>query len=93
MPPNSSLGVTPDQIGAEALTAVPALKITDTADAQVVVAFESGQCFSDGFAGNCGSLQSAGYCGWHSAAQIGAGPAYLPYVNLPWQLDAVQGNG
>ena len=85
--------VTPNDIATEALNAMAPLKITDTADAQVVVAFESGQCFSDGFAGNCGSLQSTGYCGWHSAAQIGAGPAYLPYVNLPWQLDAVQGCG
>ena len=85
--------VTPNEIATEALSAMTPLKITDTADAQVVVAFESGQCFNDGFAGDCGSLQQSGYCGWHSAVKTGTGTAYLPYVNLPWQLDAVQGCG
>jgi serine protease len=80
-------------IAAEAKAVASTAKITDTADAQVVVAFESGQCFNDGFAGNCGSLQSSGYCGWHSAVKTGTGAAYLPYVNLPWQLDALQGCG
>jgi hypothetical protein len=94
-PPSTSLGVTPDDIAAEALSLVSKAGITDAADAQVVVASQAGTCFSDGFAGNCGSLQSSGgYCGWHSAAPITAGStAYLPYVNLPWQLDAGYGCG
>jgi 3D (Asp-Asp-Asp) domain-containing protein len=92
-PPNSATtGVTPKEIASEALRLVS--KITDKADAQVVVAFESNTCFSDGFAGSCGMLQSSGgYCGWHSAAQLTPGSAYLPYVNLPWQLDAQYGCG
>ena len=85
--------VTPDEIATEALSSMTPLKITDTADAQVVVAFESGQCFSDGFAGNCGVLQNSGYCGWHTAAPTGTGTAYLPFINLPWQLDANVGCG
>jgi Putative Ig domain/Ricin-type beta-trefoil lectin domain len=84
--------VTPDDIASEALSMMSKFGITDTtaADAQVVVASQSGTCFSDGFAGDCGALSSSsGYCGWHSATQISSSStAYLPYVNLPWQYDA-----
>jgi hypothetical protein len=83
--------VTENDIAAEALTLVSPASITHTADAQVVVAFESGTCFDDGFAGNCGAPQSNGYCGWHSAVQSGS--SYLPFVNMPWQLDAGTGCG
>jgi hypothetical protein len=83
--------VTPNDIAAEALGLVSPASITDTADAQVVVAFESGTCFSDGFGGNCGAPQSTGYCAWHSA--VPSGSSYLPFVNMPWQLDAGIGCG
>ena len=84
--------VTPQDISTEALTLLS--HITDTADAQVVVASQAGTCFSDGFAGSCGSLSSnGGYCGWHDAVQIPNTTAYLPYMNLPWQLDANYGCG
>jgi hypothetical protein len=61
--------------------------ITDPDNSQVVVAFESGTCFNDGFAGSCGVQQNSGYCAWHNALLATSGPAYLPYTNLPWQLD------
>jgi hypothetical protein len=53
---NPLTGLTSDDIGAEALTFLSHINITDTADAQVVVASQSGTCFGDGFAGSCGSL-------------------------------------
>ncbi len=83
-PPNP---VTPDDLAAEADTVRTAAGITDLTDAQVVVASAPGTCFSDGFAGSCGSIQSGvGYCGWHSYAIDSSGN--LPYTNLPFQLDA-----
>lgn len=86
--------VTPDDIASEAGGFATSVGITDTADAQVVVAFESGTCFSDGFGGNCGSEQSSGYCGWHSAAISSTNSSvYVPFINLPWQLDAGTGCG
>ena len=88
--PQSS--VTPQDIGAEALKIVS--HITDTADAQVVVAAQSGTCFSDGFAGDsCKPAENADYCGWHDAVAVPNSTGYLPYVNLPWQLDANYGCG
>ncbi len=85
--------VTPGDLAAEALAMAAKFGITDTADAQVVIASQSGTCFSDGFAGNGGNCapapQGSGYCGWHSVAKTSQGnSAYLPYINLPWQLDA-----
>jgi serine protease len=89
---NPLTGLTSDDISAEALTLLS--HITDTADAQVVIASQSGTCFGDGFAGSCGKLSpNGGYCGWHDAVQIPNTTAYLPYVNLPWQLDANYGCG
>jgi 3D (Asp-Asp-Asp) domain-containing protein len=89
-PPNP---VTPDDIASEALGLISTAGITDPADAQVVVASQAGTCFSDGFAGNGGNCAfpptATSYCGWHSAARVSPGSSvYLPYVNLPWQLDA-----
>ena len=45
--------VTPDDIAAEAIATASRFGIKDLADAQVVVAAQSGTCFSDGF--NCGA--------------------------------------
>ena len=93
---NPKIGLTSTDIGTEALTLLS--HITDTADAQVVVASQSGTCFADGFAGDpagCGPPpnQSPDYCGWHDAVQVPSTTAYLPYINLPWQLDASYGCG
>jgi Ricin-type beta-trefoil lectin domain len=83
-PPNP---VTFADLAAEAETVRTAAGITDLTDAQVVVAAAPGTCFSDGFAGNCGSInQSGGYCAWHSVAADSSGN--LPFTNLPFQLDA-----
>lgn len=88
-PPNP---VTPDDLAAEAYSVISAAGITDLADAQVVVASAPGTCFSDGFAGSCGSTQQNGtYCGWHSYATGSSGN--LPFVNLPFLLDAGAGCG
>jgi hypothetical protein len=77
--------VTPDDLAAEADALATKLGITDLADAQIVVASQSGTCFSDGFAGSCGTISSSSsaYCGWHSITSSG-----LPFTNLPYQLDA-----
>jgi Ricin-type beta-trefoil lectin domain/Putative Ig domain len=85
-PPTS---VTPDDLAAEAISVVSKAKITDLTDAQIVVAAQSGTCFSDGFAGSCGTASSTGsYCGWHDYAVGGGLTGDLPFVNLPYQPDA-----
>ena len=83
--------VTPDNLAAEAAAVASFDKVTDFTDTQIIVASQSGTCFSDGFAGNCGTLQSSGYCAWHSAAT--GGSQLLPFVNLPFVLDAGTGCG
>ena len=83
-PPNP---VTENDLDTEAAAFVSHFGITDLTDAQVVVASAPGTCFSDGFAGNCGTPSaSGGYCGWHSWVSTGTGR--LPFTNLPFQLDA-----
>ena len=81
--------VTPDDIAAEAIAAASRFGIKDLADAQVVVAAQSGTCFSDGFEGSScppASGPAPGYCGWHAAVPDGSGA--LSYVNLPYEPDA-----
>ncbi len=77
--------VTPDDVAAEAAGAASHLGITDLGDAQVVVASQSGTCFSDGFAGSCGvpTTATTGYCGWHAMTTGG-----VAFTNLPYALDA-----
>ena len=90
-PPKS---VTLARLGTEAENAAKHFKVKDTFDAQVIVAAQSGTCFAADwgltFVGNCGKTPSSapanGYCGWHSAAY--AAGNYLPFVNLPYQLNA-----
>src|SRR5258708_4014690 len=81
-PPNP---VTNNDIYAEANALATAQGITDLTDAQIIVASQSGTCFSTetgGFAGSCGTPNpSAGYCAWHSSSNE-------PVTNLPYQLDA-----
>jgi hypothetical protein len=85
-PPTS---VTPDDLAAEAISLATTAKISDLTDAQIVVASQTGTCFSDGFAGSCGTPNSKGdYCGWHDFAAGGGLSGDLPFVNLPDQVDA-----
>lgn len=57
---------------------------------QIVIATQSGACYSDGFAGSCGHQHSNGrYCGWHSATARGS-VGGVSFTNLPYQLDAGQ---
>ena len=79
-PPNP---VTPDDLAAEADGFVSSQHVGDVADAQIVIASQSGTCFSDGFAGSCGQVSITGYCGWHSMTING-----VPFTSLPYQLDA-----
>jgi hypothetical protein len=78
-PPNP---ITPSDLAAEANAVVSAAGITDTADAQIVVMPQSGSCYSDGFAGSCGTPGSGSYCAWHSYNGT------VSFTNLPYQLDA-----
>ena len=77
--------VTPADLSAEASAFASAVSITGNTNAQVVIASQHGTCFSDGFAGSCGSPQPSGfYCGWHDYN------GNVPYTNLPYTLDAGQ---
>jgi hypothetical protein len=78
--------VTPSDTAAEAAAAATVFKIPDIPDAQVVVAYQSGTCFSDGFAGSSCTPVKASYCAWHSATTFGTGQ--LSFTNLPFLLDA-----
>jgi hypothetical protein len=73
-------GVTQTQLAAEADAFTSAQGITDKADAQIVVATQSGTC-PQGFysPGTCAT--NSGYCAWHSSSSE-------PYTNLPYILDA-----
>jgi 3D (Asp-Asp-Asp) domain-containing protein len=76
--------VTPDDLAAEADVLASQLGISDRADTQIVVASQPGTCFSDGFAGSCGTVSTGGsYCAWHSFSSAG-----VPFTNLPYQPDA-----
>jgi hypothetical protein len=80
--------VTPDDLAAEAVAAASHFGIKDLADAIVVVASQSGTCFTDGFEGSScpAAAGSTPYCGWHASAPDGN--AALAYVNLPYEPDA-----
>ena len=72
-------GATQAQLAAEADTAAGTFGITNLADAQIVVATQSGTCPA-GFAGSaCGGTGTN--CGWHSSSGE-------PYINMPYLLDA-----
>jgi hypothetical protein len=79
-PPNP---VTGSDLSSEATGFINAVSVPDLADAQIVIMSQSGTCFSDGFAGSCGSTSSGGsYCAWHSYT------GSVSYTNVPYQLDA-----
>jgi serine protease len=67
-------------LAAEADTYAPKFGITDPADAQIVVATQSGTCPTGFAAPACGNSGTTN-CGWHSSSNE-------PYINLPYLLDA-----
>jgi hypothetical protein len=76
--------VTEADLAAEADGFATSIGITDLADAQIVIASQSGTCFSDGFIGSCGVPDATHglYCAWHSYSGT------VSYTNLPYQTDA-----
>lgn len=94
--------VTGANLAAEAAKAVSHWNITDTEDADVVIAAQQGTCFApiptttSTFAGNCGTPQTnpSDYCAFHDWDVNSANTSqYLPWVNLPYQPDAGAGCG
>lgn len=84
--------VSPTDLNAEADAFAASQGITDTADAQVVIASQSGTCFSDGWAGQPGSCAyqpTQAYCAWHTNSLSGG----ETFTNLPYTLDAGQNCG
>ena len=73
-------GATQTQIAAEADAFAGKFGITDLADAQIVVATQSGTC-PLGFAGTSCPTSTNPYCAYHSSS-------FEPYINLPYVLDA-----
>ena len=68
------------QIAAEANASAVKFGITDLADAQIVVATQSGTC-PQGFAGSSCPPSTNSYCAYHSSSNE-------PYINLPYLPDA-----
>jgi Ricin-type beta-trefoil lectin domain/Putative Ig domain len=91
--------VTDANLGTEAADAVQWLKITDTNNADVVIAAQQGTCFTApagqlNFAGSCGTPQASGYCAFHDwDVNSSNSSLYLPWENLPYQPDAGVGCG
>jgi len=77
-------GVDQNQLAAEADAFTSAHGITDTADAQIVIATQSGTCPQGFYASICGG--TGNYCAWHSSSNE-------PYTNLPYILDSGTGCG
>ena len=82
--------VSPTNLTAEADAFVTNQGVTDLGNAQIVIASQSGTCFSDGFAGNSSgcATPAGGYCAWHTNSGMGE-----TFTNLPYQLDAGTGCG
>jgi Divergent InlB B-repeat domain len=78
-------GVDQSQLAAEADAFASAHGITDTTNAQIVIATQSGTCPAGFYAPGCNG-GSGTYCAWHSNSNE-------PYTNLPYILDAGSGCG
>ena len=78
-------GVGQSQPAAEADAFASSDGITDLANAQIVVATQSGTCPQGFYSPNCNG-GSGNYCAWHSNSNE-------PYTNLPYILDAGGGCG
>jgi hypothetical protein len=98
---NPYRNVTLDDLGKESLKGISLFHISDTNDAEVILAAQPGTCFAPvaqggpTFAGSCGQVQGAGgYCAFHDYDYgFGTASQFLPWVNLPFQLDAGTGCG
>lgn len=99
---NPYQNVTFDDLGKEVVKGISLFHITDTNDAEIVLAAQPGTCFADvnpgdptsTFAGNCGNPDSGGYCAFHSFDVNSSNSSqFLPWVNLPFQNDAGPGQG
>ncbi len=92
--------VTLADLGNEAATAAQNIfkvSLANLHNAQIVIASQSGTCFAASggltFAGNCGKT-TVGYCAFHNFDSDQSNASiYLPWVNLPFELDARQGCG
>lgn len=73
-------GATQSDLAAEADAFTTMQGITDTSDAQIVVATQSGTCPQGFYAPTCDS-GSGNYCSWHASSNE-------PYTNLPYLPDA-----
>jgi hypothetical protein len=78
-------GVDQSQLAAEADAFASSQSITDTTDAQIVIATQSGTCPQGFYAPGC-SGGSGNYCAWHSNSNE-------PYTNLPYIPDSGAGCG
>lgn len=78
-------GVDQFKLAAEADAFTSTQGITDTADAQIVIATQSGTCPQGFYSPNCNG-GTGKYCAWHSSSNE-------PYTNLPYILDAGSGCG
>ncbi len=78
-------GVGQSGLAAEADALASYLGISDLADAQIIVATQSGTCPAGFYAPNCAG-GSGYYCAWHAASNE-------PFTNLPYLLDAGAGCG
>lgn len=74
------------------------IALSNAHNAEIVLASQSGTCFAPAgglnFAGNCGKAPTAttsGYCAFHTFDNVSN--TFLPFVNLPFQLDAKAGCG
>jgi serine protease len=84
--------VDPSDLNAEADAFVHNQHIADTANAQVMIASQSGTCFDDGWVGqpkSCSDQPTQVYCGWHTNSTSGG----ETFTNLPYTLDAGTGCG
>jgi hypothetical protein len=87
------------QMASEAVKAVTSFFPMSPAAAvnvEIVIAAQSGTCFAPvdsfgtNFVGNCGSPTNSGFCAFHSFVPTSNPNVFLPFVNLPFQLDAQQ---
>lgn len=84
--------IDPADLNAEADAFISSQGITDTADAQVVIASQSGTCFDDGWVGqpaSCAYQPTQQYCAWHTNSLSGG----ETFTNLPYTLDAAASCG
>jgi len=84
--------VDPVDLNAEADAFIHNQHIADTANAQVMIASQSGTCFDDGWVGqpgSCSDQPTQVYCGWHTNSVSGG----ETFTNLPYTLDAGSGCG